>query len=203
MWAARGGNIRVLKYLIEAGSDVTLRDRFGKSMMLCGAFGGSVRVVEHLIHACGQDVHDLNTQGWNAFAWAVLKNHERLALHLVAKYGVATDLLDRDQKNALLLCAERGHAPLLAVLLREFPGLSLAQRDSKGNTALHLAVVRAGVDCIDLIMGTGAVDYAATNDAGYTAAEAARLKDRPDIAARIEAHPTSAFFAVSWMLASM
>lgn len=154
------------------------------------------------IFGLNQDVNSVNAQGKTALHIAATKDLADIAAVLLAR-GATVDLADRDGDTALHLAVKSGSTAILPVLaqygaslfsvdnqgksvlqtaLQRNPDLipklvtknTIGNKDSAGNTVLHVAAAQGLESLTDILIGLGA-DQQARNDAGLTALDEALL----------------------------
>ena len=72
--AARTGNLRVLKQMINKGADMNMNDYVDKTALMLAAENGHLEAVKLLINA-GADVNDRTRHGATSLSLAAEKNH--------------------------------------------------------------------------------------------------------------------------------
>jgi ankyrin repeat protein len=147
------------------------------------------------IFGLNQDVNSVNAQGQTALHIAATKDLTDIAAVLLAR-GATVDLADRQGNTALHLAVKNGSATILPILaqygaslfsvdlqgksvlqtaLQQNPDLipklvtknTVGNRDSAGNTVLHVAAAQGLEGLADILISLGA-DQTARNNAGLT-----------------------------------
>ena len=71
MWAARGGDVEMVRFLVADGADIHAQDDYGITVLMYGAWGGDVEVVRLLLDN-GADLHAQDDNGHYGFdVWAL------------------------------------------------------------------------------------------------------------------------------------
>lgn len=86
MWAAGGGHLDVLVWLLEeVGVGVDAANKDGRTALMWGCKAGQLEAVNYLLHGAGADPSLRMKDDSSAFDWAVLSGHvptmELLAAH--------------------------------------------------------------------------------------------------------------------------
>jgi hypothetical protein len=89
---ATRGHLDAVKRLVESGSDVNSRDKYGWTVLMRASDNGYIDVVKYLVEA-GADVNSRDTEGCTALTWATVSSHIDVVKYLVeagADAGVTT-----------------------------------------------------------------------------------------------------------------
>ena len=62
MWAARGGDVEMVRFLLEDGANINAQDVSGTTALMWAALGGDAEVVRLLLEN-GTDLHAQNNNG--------------------------------------------------------------------------------------------------------------------------------------------
>lgn len=152
------------------------------------------------VFGLNEDVNSVNAQGQTALQIAATKDLTDIAAVLLAR-GATVDLADRQGNTALHLAVKNGSVNILSILsqygaslfsidkqgksvlqtaLQQNPDLipklvtksTIGNRDSAGNTVLHVAAAQGLDGLTDILIKLGA-DQGARNNAGLTALDEA------------------------------
>ncbi|OTB07210.1 hypothetical protein M426DRAFT_8938 [Hypoxylon sp. CI-4A] len=152
-WACHGGNIPVLKLLLDAGANVNVQDYGGQTPLMKAAHRGNAECVEALLSVMRCNVNMVDSQG-------------RSALH----YAAASPYLGGSKVITLLL--SRGASPLLSNHGGETPVHEVASFYTSSLPSEELcsrleALVRAGskLDSVDKWNYTPALQAVAEDNA--------------------------------------
>ena len=119
--AAEGGHLAVVRYLVEQGADLELKNRYDSTALLAAASRGDLAMVKVLVGA-GADLEAASSNepssydGFTALHWAVEGGHLAMVKVLV---GAGADLEARadDGYPALHRAADGGHLAMVKVLV--------------------------------------------------------------------------------------
>ncbi|OQB68781.1 MAG: Phosphocholine transferase AnkX [Spirochaetes bacterium ADurb.Bin133] len=115
MKAAYHGKLNAVKYLLDNGADVKMKDERGNAALLHAAWGGHTAVVKELIDR-GADVNETNNFNWNALMQACVEGRYDTA-ELLLKAGSLTNLVDKEKgATALTLAIYNGSEKLINLL---------------------------------------------------------------------------------------
>ncbi|MCZ4125560.1 ankyrin repeat domain-containing protein [Streptomyces sp. H39-S7] len=122
-WLATGvtGSVTMLRTLLPAGPDLTLRNRFGGVSVIPASERGHVAYVQAVLDETDIDVNHVNRLGWTALLEAVILGdggsaHRQIVQILLAA-GAIADLPDADGVTPLTHAERRGFDEI-ATLLR-------------------------------------------------------------------------------------
>jgi serine/threonine-protein phosphatase 6 regulatory ankyrin repeat subunit A/serine/threonine-protein phosphatase 6 regulatory ankyrin repeat subunit B len=150
--AAERGDNKAMMRLINAGADITARNKDGRTVLQRATNNIDNRACELLIQEyskAGGDVKELivakDSGGWTSLHWAAINcDLDEFCALLIKEYAKAGGNVkelnaakDKDGKTALHRAAERGHINTCALLLDN--GADINTKDKKGNTALMLS----------------------------------------------------------------
>jgi ankyrin repeat protein len=184
--AARAGDLEGVRRALAAGASVRARDAGGATALVHAAYGNHLPAARALVEA-GADVNaqDETQQSAYLIATSEVGDDPRL-LELALANGARVDDKDSFNGTGLIRAAERGHARIVARLLRA--GIDRDHVNRLGWTALleaivlgdggprHVrtvrALVRGGVD-VNIADGDDVRPLAHARERGY--AEIARL----------------------------
>ena len=156
-----GGNLKVVKALIEKKADLDLRLHDGRSALIAATMYGHEEIAVTLIEA-GASLDFDAIYAHTALIIACHEGHEKIAKSLI-EHGAKTNFQDKQGRTALMMAALRGNYNLVQALLdikpgkvegtnrkREVPSVGL--KDLNGHTAAMLAKSHGFQDCFHLIL---------------------------------------------------
>lgn len=149
--------------LLNASGQRSTPDQPGRTPLQNAAAKGQVGVVRFLIES-GADINGMGDDGLAPLHHAAWQGHKAVVELLLAK-GANANGGSRPPVTPLHLAALGGHRAVIQTLLTAKPDLDLAAsslpgpyapRIEKGYTALHLAVQRAALPVIEMLLAAGA-----------------------------------------------
>ncbi|MFI5801377.1 ankyrin repeat domain-containing protein [Streptomyces sp. NPDC051561] len=121
-WLVTGvtGSVPMMRVLLPAGPDLTLRNRFGGVSLIPASERGHVAYVRAVLSETDIDVNHVNDLGWTALLEAVIlgdggRDH-RAIVELLLAAGARRDLADVDGVTPLRHAERRGFEDLAALL---------------------------------------------------------------------------------------
>jgi hypothetical protein len=114
--AAAGGNINVVRRMLDAGADVNTVVRGDGTPLIAAVRAGDVPMIEFLLER-GADVNLPSPGDGNPLIAAAMKNHEEIA-ELLLDRGARIDEIVRGDENALITAARAGSGDVVKVLIR-------------------------------------------------------------------------------------
>jgi ankyrin repeat protein len=178
--AARGGNLAIVQYLLDAGVPMNVTDGLGWSALMYAAWESHADIVQFLLLR-GADDTLRDTQQHDALHWAVEnKKSEAAALLLLARRAIAPSVAGVLLRTA----ATHGSIPLIGALLAQ--GAPLDSRNISQWTPLMLAAYHNHEAAVDLLLKGGA-NSADRNTSNQTAADLADEAGYKKLAQRLSA----------------
>lgn len=113
--AARYGEERVLKYLLDGGMDINSKDPYGDTALIAAAGNGQSAIVELLL---GRDakINLTNGEAHTALMSAAARGDYQL-VHTLIKAGATVDIKNNQGETALFLATQYGQLTTVKVLL--------------------------------------------------------------------------------------
>lgn len=170
MAAAAGGSRSLAEALIERGADPHALNSMNSSTLVYAAWSGDLAVLELFLDH-GVDVDRQARNGWGPLMMATAKRQAE-ALARLCEAGADPNLPDVYLWTPLMRAAYEGYTQALQQLLA-CPGVDLAPRNERGQTALHLAVIHGDVAIVQLLLERG-MDPGEADFAGNTPASIAQ-----------------------------
>jgi 26S proteasome non-ATPase regulatory subunit 10 len=133
-WAASGGHLETVQYLMAAGLEVNATDDAGWTPAHVAVSSGHAPVVRALL-AGGADGLIANATGQLPLHYACSRNRLECAQLLFREGGAGIDA----EEATLMRACSRGHMQLTTWLIEA--GANTTCTDHDGNTPLHLATI--------------------------------------------------------------
>ena len=112
--AARKGDARRVRELLDKGANVNARDEYGLAPLHVAAFNGQLDVARLLIDR-GADVNAIDELGETPLHWAAFNGHVDVA-RLLLERGADASVRDDEGKTPLDLAREKGHVEVARVI---------------------------------------------------------------------------------------
>lgn len=135
-WAALGGHIEIVEYLLGLGSPVDPLDDCGATPLLLASSAGRVAVVRLLLSK-EANPSTQNQGGHSALQYASSKGWQEI-VDLLIEQGAAVNAKDERGATALHRAASKGSVSIVESLVQKGDA-NINVADSYGNTPLHLA----------------------------------------------------------------
>jgi ankyrin repeat protein len=182
LWGAVETDLETVKFLVEKGANVNVRDQINSTPLLWAAGFGKPETVAFLL-AKGADVKASDDNGWTPLIWAAGLGQPQ-TVDVLVKAGADLKAADKQTGDTPLLRGARtGKAESLKLLIGA--GADVTARNKAGQTALHLAASSGSVEKVQLLLAAKA-DPAAVDEKGWTALDHAMNRTTGDKAKLIE-----------------
>ncbi|OLP84271.1 Death-associated protein kinase 1 [Symbiodinium microadriaticum] len=149
-WAALRGQTAALKFLHEAGANLSATDRWGSTPVLMALEGGTVEMLEALVEA-GVDLN-VTDNGGNTPAILVADglDHTAEKLLILLKAGADLEKANQRGRTPAHVLAERGEVDALRVLIQA--GVNLNAPTPDGYTAADIAALNHHEEALKLLL---------------------------------------------------
>ncbi|RMZ95691.1 fibronectin type 3 and ankyrin repeat domains 1 [Brachionus plicatilis] len=138
MLAAFSGKLNVLKELRSNGASYDIKDRSGCSALHYAVDGGNLDCIQYLLMD-GLDVNIKDTTScWTPLIRAASVGASKDVAELLIKYKADINIVDKDNKNALMIAVINGNQPFVQCLVEN--GADLNITNEYGKTAYEMAV---------------------------------------------------------------
>ncbi|MBH5362504.1 ankyrin repeat domain-containing protein [Wolbachia endosymbiont of Kradibia gibbosae] len=159
--AAGNGKLDIVKYLINKGASIDVRDCFYQTPLYWAAKSGELDMVKYLVNK-GASVDIEDSYGWTALYWAVENENFYIAEYLIKEKGI--DVSARYSNGKTMLHEAIRFAKLDAVRYLIGKGIDIDIKDGYGGTPLHWAAIRGKIDMVRYFIEQGADVNAKDND---------------------------------------
>lgn len=186
--AARCGQVRLVKYLLNHEADTAAKDsRYNRSALMWAAEQGHFQVVDTLIKQ-NTNVNMPDNHGYTALLIAA-KNKRWDVAKLLSQHNADVTICDWSHNNVLHLAAECGHTEFVAYLL-DTKQMDTECCNSHQKTPLWLAAQSGHLQVTDLLLKHNANLHVKDRD-GCTPLEAATACGHLKVAQLLFEHGTS------------
>ncbi len=142
-----GGNLEVVKYLVEQGADVNAKDEDGWTVLHAVDEGGNLEVVKYLVEQ-GADVNAKGEWGRTALH-AVAEGGNLEVLKYLVEQGADVNAKGEWGRTALYSAARRGNLEVVKYLVEQ--GADVNAKTKDGETVLQTAEKNEYVEIVKVI----------------------------------------------------
>ncbi|XP_062594182.1 uncharacterized protein LOC134255675 [Saccostrea cucullata] len=160
--AAWGGNINLLKFLLEKGFNIDTKKNDGKTVLHSCCMNGKLHMCIFLVNTYPHLLNVKDNIGENALHDAALGGNIDLFNFLLEK-GLDIENKRNDGKSVLLLCCITGNLAMSNFLVNTYPHL-LNITDNIGENALHAAACGGNIDLFNFLLEKGLDIESTRND---------------------------------------
>ncbi|XP_014782978.1 ankyrin repeat and death domain-containing protein 1A isoform X2 [Octopus bimaculoides] len=154
-WAAAEGNIDIIQLLLDNGTDVELRDKYGMGAVHCAAWFGQLESLKALVNG-GARTTVQTKQGMNILHCAAQNNHLNILTFIADSLeNFDVNQTERNDRTSLHLAADNGC--IEAVLKLIAMKCDIHMKDKDGATALHLAAKKGNIDILKALLASGSI----------------------------------------------
>lgn len=138
MMAAFGGKVNIIKELRNSGAKYELRDKSGCSVLHYAVDGANLDAIQWLLMD-GVEVNAVdNASGWTPLLRAASVGGNKDVAEMLVKFKADINILDKDNKSALMIAVINGNQPFVQVLVEN--GADLSIKNEYGKTPYEMAV---------------------------------------------------------------
>lgn len=139
------GNIEKVRLLLDAGVDVSARDKLGATALISASWAGKQEVVDYLLET-KVDVNAVAQSKMTALLAAISQKNDQVALALL-DHGANPNIIDSTGTSPLILASWQGNATLVRALTgknadpnykRTADGLTAMKAAKKDDIVQHL-----------------------------------------------------------------
>lgn len=105
IYTSARGNTEQVRELLDAGADIDIQDKFGRTALMLSAAYGRADTVKLLLDA-GADIDRPSKYGWGALHYAAAWGHTGV-MELLIQAGADVDIKDSNSRTALDILKEK------------------------------------------------------------------------------------------------
>ncbi|XP_006818309.1 uncharacterized protein LOC100368376 [Saccoglossus kowalevskii] len=156
-WAALGGFTNIIRFMVDykINMDIPSNNDLQPRPIHWAAVNGHIAVVDILLQA-GVSIDTTDAKGCTPLIIACQYGQTMLAGYLMGK-GARLQLCDKEGDNALHWAAFKGYCELTRLLI--YSGFNPRQRDTYGQTPLHLATLSGDLLSVKMLCEQDGVDF--------------------------------------------
>ncbi|XP_060958069.1 uncharacterized protein LOC115701364 [Cannabis sativa] len=136
MITAMKGHVEAFRFLVYAGADVKLSNKFGETAITLSESNQNHDLFEKVMLEFALEKGNRNAGGFNALHYAARRG-DLDAVKLLTSRGYDVNVPDGDGYTPLMLAAREGHGTICQLLISH--GAKINFKNGKGETALSLA----------------------------------------------------------------
>ncbi len=137
MIAAFYGRIDFIRELRKHNASYELTDISGMTPVFYAIDGGHLEALEYMLED-GVSVNQVALNGWTPLLRAASVNSSPHIATCLIKHGASIDIVDKKNKNAILIATVNGNLPFVKVLIEN--GANFKFKNKFGKTLYDLAV---------------------------------------------------------------
>lgn len=154
------GDNAMLKILIDAGADVTYKDREGNTILSIAAELGNAKAVNLLINR-GAEINSRNEEGYTPLSLAAKNGHLEIVKALV-KEGAPIDQVNNNGDTPLSLGVLKNRLEVVDFLIEK--GADIDHENNNKKVPLLLAIERGHLEMVKTLIENGAVVRTSKNE---------------------------------------
>jgi len=159
--ATRLNQRQAVKFLLEHGACINLKDSDGQTALICAAINTHYEIMKELLNSKA-DVNVSDNSGKTALHIAVEYGHLD-AVKWCLKYRADLKIVNKDKQTALHIAASRGHSIVMQELLDSMADVKssylLHAMDNTKKTPLYYAAQNGHLNTVITCLKTGAYMY--------------------------------------------
>ena len=117
MKAAKAGNVKIIKRLVESGVDVNEKDDNNTTVLHYAARFGSLEMVKYLVEH-GAAVTTEHKQGQSTVLYSACDKGNDLVVDYLLQHGAIQDIDDDEPHSPLSIACSKGHTAVVKTLLK-------------------------------------------------------------------------------------
>lgn len=151
-YAARGGKVEMIKYLIDNGADVNKANALGMTPLMAAVYDGRYKAFRYLVKR-GARLNVKDNIGYYPLHYAAKADNTEIAANLIS-LGADINIQDEIGQTPLYKAIGNGHLKVAEFLIDN--GAKVNYRDNAGVTPLHVAVYNKQHKIIEMLIRKGA-----------------------------------------------
>ena len=164
-WAAKNGNAEITSELLNAGANIDVTSKVGKTPLATAAESGKLEVLKLLVEN-GGNIESVDQIGGTPLLWAAgLSPNSETVAYLIEKGG-NINIIDVNGMTPLIWAAGIGQPAVVKLLIDGGADLDVAEIHSK-ETALMRAARIGKIETLGFLVDAGS-DLKASNALGHT-----------------------------------
>ena len=156
------GNLEVLQYLIQNGSDIFSKTKNGRSCLHLAAQEGHLKICRTFLQIYNFNIRARDDDEWTVLHHAALSGNLEFVQYFIQN-GSDVFSKTKDDKTVLHLAAKNGYLRMCMALLQNY-SLDVNSMDDDGWTVLHCAVRSGNLELFKYLIEKGSEIDSKTKD---------------------------------------
>lgn len=191
--ATFAGNEGIVHALLQRPDlDANVSDIHGRNALSLAASRGHATILQMLLDNDGINTGLRDRLGPSIFARAARNGHERVIEILRPFAARIGNVLDENDRQAILDTLCRGNGNVLRKILETNPDMDLNSRDTWGTTVLSRAAYRGFQEIVQVLLSRSDIDPSEADNYGFTALDWAQYRGNKIVADMLQSHPSFA-----------
>eukprot|EP00163_Fabomonas_tropica_P031347 TRINITY_DN742_c0_g1_i1.p1 TRINITY_DN742_c0_g1~~TRINITY_DN742_c0_g1_i1.p1 ORF type:complete len:735 (-),score=88.59 TRINITY_DN742_c0_g1_i1:1496-3700(-) len=174
--ACQKGHFEIVKYLIQMGASLLLKDQGGRLPLHYAARGGDASTLKLVMYRPNTDVNEQDAAGETPIYFSAYFGNPECA-RLLVDAGADVNVANSHGDLPVMWCCFNGHSETLEALLQS-GNLNLKCRNSYGWCPLHIAAHMGRIACVEVLLGQAHMDPDSRTEEGHTALHIAVMEDK-------------------------
>lgn len=189
--ASFAGNEGIVRALLQRPDlDTNVSDIHGRNALSLAASRGHATILQMLLDNDGINTGLRDRLGQSIFARAARNGHEKVIEILRPIAARIGNVLDENDRQAILDTLCRGNGNVLRKILETNPDMDLNSRDTWGATVLSRAAYQGFQEIVQVLLSRSDIDPSEADNFGFTALDWAQYRGKKIVADMLQSHPS-------------
>ncbi|XP_061186225.1 putative ankyrin repeat protein RF_0381 [Saccostrea echinata] len=153
LYAAKGGNLEILKLLLRNGVDPTLQSNSGINILHMACMNAQLEMCRNIIKHYPDMLNQVSNEGWNAIICAAHGGSTEI-LELLVKIGLDPMHKVNNGRNILHIACMKSNVAMCRHIINHYPEM-LDQVDNNGWNAAICTALEGNVQVLNLLVENG------------------------------------------------
>ncbi|XP_062619035.1 putative ankyrin repeat protein RF_0381 [Saccostrea cucullata] len=138
LYAAKGGNVKILEFLAKKGVDMTQKTKDGSNILHIACVSSRIEMCKHIIQHYPDMLNHINNYGWNAALYAARGGNVEI-IEFLAEKGVDMTQKTKDGNNILHIACVSSRIEMCKHIIQHYPDMLNHINNYGWNAALYAA----------------------------------------------------------------